>query len=325
MKSEFAKKVLDANHTLLTLPQVMSEIIRLASDINSSISKMVQVIEKDPTLTTRILKIANSPLYGMNKEISTVKRAVQMIGTREITTLALSTSVYGLLKGLSGAIDKTGFWRHSLEVAIAARLIAEKVGFKKSDESFVSGLLHDIGLLIIEKALPEQFDRIWKRAEQVGGLLELEHETWETNHAHVGRYLLERWNLPDSICEPIGRHHSVFIANDDNKELIPSQIIRLAHIISRFSFSGETESNSDSQVNLEIIRKNLGLAPENLVEIENMLFDLTIEEAAYLDIDIGSSEELVSEAKRLLHERYVTISSLLKVNEILRQKISDLS
>jgi len=320
MITEFVQQVLDDNPQLSSLPQTMAEVLRVARDENASARDLAEVLQRDPSLTAKVLRMVNSPYYGMMRKIGSVQQAVQTIGMRQIMALALTSSIYRITDDWNSVMDRERFWRHSLEVAIASRMIAEKAGYRQPEEAFVAGLLHDIGLLVLENAVPEQFTRVWKQAEHDGNLPDIEIETWGTNHTMVGQYLLERWNLPDSISRAVGRHHSTFLPETRNPELCTSQIICLAHLISKFTVSSESIVNADILVNKEVLRVNLEIPTGEVLAIEKSLFSRTLEEASFLEFDVGSADEIMMEANRMLFEQYVTIENLLREIRDLRRR-----
>jgi HD-like signal output (HDOD) protein len=140
-------KILSDHKELTSLPQTLAEVLRVTREEDSSTQELAKVLMRDPAMTAKVLRIANSPYYGAGRSISTVTQAVVTLGMRTVTALTLSSSVYKLVGDWKTAIDRTRFWRHSLEVAIGSRMIYEALGKKQSEEAFVAGLLHDIGIL----------------------------------------------------------------------------------------------------------------------------------------------------------------------------------
>jgi len=321
MDNNFIQRVLDENKELASLPQTMAEVIRIARDENSSAEQLARVMKRDPALTARVLRMVNSPFYGRSRQISSMTEAVVTIGMRQITALALSTSVYQMTDNWESGLDRVRFWRHSLEVAIAAQTIAEKAGYRNGEEVFAGGLLHDIGLLVLEKSFPEQFGEVWNRAEREGRLTELENEYWGTDHAHVGQFLLEQWQLPESICTAVGGHHKVFGPESKTLELIPCMIVNLAHLVSKFSISSELVISSAILINKEILRNSLDIPSTDLLTVEKELFSRTMAEASYLEIDVGSIDDILLEANRMLFDQYVTVENLLKEVRDLKNQV----
>lgn len=322
MNTDIYKKILDDHQELSSLPQTLAEVVRVIKDENSSASDLGEVLKHDPALATKILRVVNSPVYGSSREITTMTQAVMTLGMRAVSALALSTSVYDIAGKWEGTIDRSRFWRHSLEVAIGCREIAAAIGMECPEEAFIAGLIHDIGLLIVEKSFPEKFGRIWQRVESGENVFELADQAWGTNHARIGRFLFEQWNLPDSICEAIGHFHNEFSPGNKDEDFRLAQIISLSNLLSRFTITAAKPHLSGDNEKKQIICCNLDLDPEKLQEIDQTLFQKTSEEAKFLEIEIGSPEELLTEANRLLYEQYLTVETLLDENNQLHEQIA---
>lgn len=226
---------------LATLPEVFIKINGMVDDPSSSASDIGKFISQDPALTARLLKIANSPLYGFPSKIDTVSRAITIIGTRGLRDLILATSVIGNFTQLPKEhIDIHAFWSHSLYCGVLARLIAVKCNALHTEPFFVSGLLHDIGQLIILNKLPEMFREIQVRANDSAAMLyEIEREVIGFDHAEVGSELLRTWHLPDTIVDATEFHHEPGMA-----ELSPLGA-SIVHIASALATDIETQSNND--------------------------------------------------------------------------------
>lgn len=323
MSSDVIQKILKEHKELLSLPQTLSEVLRVSRDEKSSAQALAAVLMKDPALTVKVLRIANSPYYGVGREITTMTQAVVTLGMRTVTALALSTSVYRVTGGWKSSIDRNRFWRHSLEVAISARMIAEAVKHQPAEEAFVSGLLHDIGILVLEGSFQTQYAQMLQKKRPDESLVDLETEVWGTDHARVAKFLLEQWSLPQRICDAVGLHHMTYPPDGRNPELELPQIVNLANLTSRFPVSEKAVRNSGlTTENKENLCKILGLKPETLADIEAQLFSRTVNEAKYMEIEIGSVDDLLMEANRLLFEQYMTVENLLRDNRRMQAQIA---
>ena len=320
---EQIKQIFSEQNELLSLPQTLSEVLRVVRDESSSAQDLANVLMHDPALTAKVLRIVNSPYYGAKREVSSVSQAVITLGTRQVTALALSSSLYNLACKWESSIDQVRFWRHSLETAIGSRIIAEKVKYANVEEAFVAGLLHDLGTLILEKTYSEQFARIQKNCKDGESLIDLEEEAWGTNHAKVGQFLLEQWNLPDSICTAVGHHHDLFAPETTNPDLQLPQIVCLSNLISQFNIADEPRMVLLMEAeNREIIQTNMEINGSALKEIQKDLFSATVREAKFLEIEIGTPEELLEEANRMLFAQYLTVENLLGENRKLRKQVT---
>lgn len=321
MNTDIYNKIIQDHKELSSLPQTLSEVLKVIQNENSSAGDLGKVIGHDPALTVKILRIVNSAYYAPKQPITTLTQAVMALGTRAVSALALSTSIYDMTGKWQTSLDRIKFWRHSLETAIASREIAKACRYQHSEEAFISGLLHDIGLLVLEKSFPDKFAYIWNQAESGEQLTELEENTWGTNHARVGQFLLEQWNIPAVISEAVGQHHNVFPPDAFDEDFKLSQIVLLANSISKFPIATINGINMMESENRTIVRSNLKLSEEKLHQIEKDLFQATVDEAQFLEIEIGTPEELLTEANRLLYHQYLSVEKLLEENNRMQKEI----
>ncbi len=323
MQNDVLTKILAENKELLSLPHTLAEVMKVTRNEKSSAKDLADVLMKDPALTAKVLRIVNSPFYGVAKGITTMTQAVVTLGTRTVTALTLSSSVYKMTGDWKSSLDRLRFWRHSLEVAIASRMIAETMRYPQVEEAFVAGLLHDIGLLVLDGSFPDQCKSIWKKGAGSDNTIDLEDEAWGTNHARVGQFLLEQWHVPQRICSAVGHHHTVFPPEATDNEHLLDQIVGLANYLSRFRVQSTQASDPvASMTNRSVLRDNLGLKPEAVVAIEEKLFARTVAESRFLEMEIGSVDDLLIEANQLLFQQYMTVENLLCENRRMQQQIA---
>lgn len=214
--------------------QSVHRVIQLTSDINSDPKVLVDVIQHDPILMMRILKLVNSPYFGLAQKISSINHAVVYIGINTVKNLALSTAIIGVLPSTNAAgFDMDGFLRHSLSTAIIARILARKSGIQERNvfDYFLSGLLHDFGKIVFAHFLPHEFKKALTIAKEEGiHLYEAEQRVFTVDHTQIGSLLGEKWNLPLHLVACLREHHgqnqesspitdAVSAANQISKEL----------------------------------------------------------------------------------------------------------
>lgn len=323
MSQDVFDKILNDHRELSSLPQVLVEVIRISNDEEASVADIASIIMKDPALTARLLRIVNSPYYGVAKKITTVQQAVLTVGIRTVTAVALAASIYDLFNTLKTKIDRKKFWRHSLEVALASRMIAVEAGHEPADEAFVAGLLHDIGSLVLEASYPADFERICKLVESGVRLTSAEEQTWGTNHARVGQFLLDQWALPDCITEAVGNHHVISEQDGNPPEQRLNRIVCLANHISKFRIFNMPQPDKEEFESKQIIAASLNLSDASLGNIEQSSISEVANEGAYLEIDIGSVEEILRDANRLLFRQYLVAEQLLRENMGMTQRYSE--
>lgn len=192
-----------------SLPAVYHQLVQVVNDPRSSAADVAKVISGDPGLTARLLRLVNSAMYGFPGRIETVSRAVALVGMSELCELALATSVIGAFGGaLDRRIHMGMFWRHSLACGVIARALGKALRLQNEERLFVTGLLHDVGRLVMFAKMPDLMGRAVAEAETERlPLTDAEHAMFEYSHMGVGRALLAEWKLPESHSEPVGCHH----------------------------------------------------------------------------------------------------------------------
>lgn len=176
------------------------------------------IIQMDIGMTAKILKLVNSPFFGLRREISTAQEAVAYLGIDTIKTLVLSNAIFEQSKPFQTKLfNISDLWRHSMTVAAGAKAIAQAEGMTVAlaEEAFVGGILHDVGVLILASNFPEDYDRVARlvTTEQIM-IPTAEQEYFGVTHAEVGAYLLGLWGLPAQILNIVSLHHRVHLQNE---------------------------------------------------------------------------------------------------------------
>jgi len=221
--------LLDGNVGLVSLPPIFTEISRVISDPHSSAAQVADVISKDPNLTTRLLKIVNSAFYGCASKIDTISRAVTILGSKELSTLALGTAVMKIFNNIpADLVDMKSFWEHSVACGIAARMIASYKHIANTERLFVAGLLHDIGRIVIYKHLPEHGREVFLHAQRTNSFLRVaELEVIGFDHTQIGARLMQNWKLPVILEQALGYHHQPTLSQNP----LEASIVHIADIL----------------------------------------------------------------------------------------------
>jgi putative nucleotidyltransferase with HDIG domain len=192
--------------TLPTFPAVASRLIEEVARPDATSEEIGRILSRDPALTARTLKLANSDFYGFPRKVGSVDLAVLVLGTHTIRDLVLTSSVLQALGKTGSSLE--GLLSHSMACGIAARALAERAKYRLTGDAYAAGLLHDVGKVVLRQADPERFDQVLARcrAENVAAV-EAEQELFGSDHAEVGGWLAERWGLPADIVEAIACHH----------------------------------------------------------------------------------------------------------------------
>ncbi len=200
---------------LPTLPEVVLRIQRLIHSETSDASMLARIIEKDPPLASKVLRVANSSFYGnVHSRITSVSRAVARLGFNEVRDLSLAMSLIKQFGHRRSVLGYQLFWEHSLTAAYLSRIIADSSSVTFDDNErqtlFMAGLLHDIGILTLDQFFPEEFARIRSRAlQEEQSYLQAEHAIVEKEpHPTVGGALLEFWKMANAVIAAVRDHHT---------------------------------------------------------------------------------------------------------------------
>lgn len=267
---EIIKRVKD----LPVLPDIVNDIMRLTEDPDSTVQDIENVIMKDQSLTTRVLRLANSAYYGYPRRISTIAEASVLLGFQAIRSITLTASVNGLLmKEVPGyGLEKNELWIQSQSCAIISRHIAKKVRFAKVDHACVAGLLRDIGKVIVSYYLTDHFKQIMNMVENEGiSFLEAEENVLGFHHGQVGAEIAKKWNLPEDLVEAIAYHHS------PEKATINFKLTSIVHIADAI-----------------VMMMGIGLG------VDGMVYNLSEEATKVLGVDGSMLEQLISDCSDLL-------------------------
>ena len=202
--------IVDAELKVASFPDIFFKVKEAVDDSSSSAGHIAEVVGLDVGLSTQLLKLVNSPLYGFPSKIDNLVRAVALIGGQELCTLALCLSTIGYFKDIPPElIDMRTFWMHSLTCGVFAKVLAEKVDGVNPEMMFTAGLLHDVGRLIMFKKMPYSAVQVMLFArENFLPLVEAEEVILDFNHTQVTRCMLEKWNFPPELTEIISSHHA---------------------------------------------------------------------------------------------------------------------
>jgi putative nucleotidyltransferase with HDIG domain len=201
--------LVDEEPCLASLPTIFMEISEAIGDPRSSFVHIANVISKDTSLSAKLLKIVNSAFYNFPYKIDTISRAVTIIGSRQLSSLALGASVLRSFQGIpEDLVDMESFWKHSITCGISARMIASFKNIPNTERLFIAGLLHDIGRIILYQRVPDLMSSILLQAKETHRFLRsMEAEALGVDHAHVGGMLLKKWKFPLAMEQAVAYHH----------------------------------------------------------------------------------------------------------------------
>jgi len=277
--------------SLPALPATAMEVLRLTQSDRASADELAEVISHDPSLTAKLLKMVNSPLFGVRREVSSVQQAVAMAGQRAVRVTALSVSLTDMVKAQrEDGFDFVSYWRSSLTTAVAGRLLAQSTAADLVDEAFVAGLLSQIGRLAAHRAIPERYAEVIAHREANGGRLrDAEREILGVTGAGIGRALLQKWSLPNAICAAVGACQGEGLLELPEPQ---QRLARLVHaaVVTADLFCSEIAAGALDQVK-SVVRSCAGLGETELEAILTELDAHVRQAAADLSLEIGATAD----------------------------------
>lgn len=238
---------------LPSVPSLMLEVTRLLDNPKTSATELGKIISQDQAMVAKVLMVANSPLYGIPRKVSTVEFAIVILGFNHIKNIVVALSVMDAFhNGADSNWNRKKFWSHSLATGVLSKRIASDLGYSKTGEAFTSGLLHDLGISAIQRYFKKEFNEILKIVETEKVRFDVaEKLVLGLTHAEIGQYLIKNWNLPDALGDAVRYHHAPSEAEDS--KTLPS-IIHLADYMTQKYQQGDFDWDENMEFDNEIIR-----------------------------------------------------------------------
>ncbi|HUW58368.1 MAG TPA: HDOD domain-containing protein [Planctomycetota bacterium] len=195
---------------LPTIPIVVSRVLRVVEDSASSANDLVDIIQNDQAICSKVLRVANSAYYGLRQQVTTIGHAVVLLGFETVRNLCLGVGVFRsfLPYAQRQVLDIERFWEHTIASGVCARMLWEEQGWPGADEVFLAGLIHDIGRLAFLAAEPKGYTELIQKARKdAAPMVEVEREEMGGTHAELGALLCERWDFGPGLVEPVHWHH----------------------------------------------------------------------------------------------------------------------
>jgi HD-like signal output (HDOD) protein len=261
---------------IATLPEITMKIVELVEDPKSTAQDLHKVISNDPALCSRILKVVNSSFYGLPGQIGSINRAIVMLGLNAVKNIAIAASLAKLFRGgeLTATFSARDLWTHSNATSAASKMLANALKLGLSDEAFLAGLIHDIGIMV-----EMQYDRT-KLVEVFRGvgvdtagvptndMIGLEVSTFGASHQEFGAGLCEKWRFPKSLALVCGHHHDPMKLPEELRTL--PMIVYVADRIAADVAGGFRQDLRHTDIDPAILGA-LKLTPEKVGEVKNQL------------------------------------------------------
>jgi putative nucleotidyltransferase with HDIG domain len=242
-QTEQLKAVVGRIDNIPTLPTVVAQVTEAIRDPRVDASHVGQIISRDQALAAKTLRLVNSAFYGFPRKINNITRAIIVMGFNKVRNLALTASVLDAFKSRDKDFDYAGLWKHSLGTAIAAEVLAKAIKSSEIEDAFVTGLLHDIGKLVMALYAKDAFARIRDHVEKNDVLmLNAEMELFEIDHGLVGAWLADEWKFPQKLARAIRLHHNPEAAREYQ------EIIYITHVADILCRALEIGNGGDKRI-----------------------------------------------------------------------------
>lgn len=320
-------------------PAIAVRILNTVQQEESSLRDLASIISSDPALTAKMLRIANSGFYSLKYKVTSIEKALTVLGVNILKNIALSFVIAQEMRGQTGQIfDFDYFWRRSVTSAVAAELIADLLDLK-NDDTFVSALLTDIGILIMHQAMPDDYQKIFDEKKLSGDpVAVIEKRLFGMDHCEMGAGILERWELPASIYLPIRYHHNLDQAPEEIR--VTAEILQIADRLSAIYH----DQNSGAMVRelQDVLRERFDLTDTQVLDLVDAVANRSLEILDTFEIDSGdlrpysqmlqeaneelgrlnlSYEQLVMELKEAKDETDRLAAELREANAKLRELV----
>jgi len=265
---------------LPTIPVVLNQIMHLTISEDTSIADLTRVLNQDQALTTRILRVANSAFYGLRDKVTTIERAVVILGFDMVRSLAVGASFihYFSTTNRCEGFELNSFWAHTIAVGVFSEMLAKKWKTIDPGDAFTAGILHDIGKLVMLIYFEEEFKQVLKKvADEKLDFFEAEMSELGVSHAFVASLLLRHWNIPEVLVSAIENHHQLLLPEN---ELPLAACVNFADFAARYIQIGSSGSSFFNPPSLELLKRTGHTVKEfkaNLIEMRdrrNEVFEL---------------------------------------------------
>ena len=265
-------------NNIKTLPHVVTKLSKMIGDNDATMKDFEDVIKMDPTLVVRLLRLVNSPFYGLAQKVDSISRAVAFIGMKNLHNMAVTDALKNIFKEeqSSTVFSRNRLWLHCAAVSICSKMLAERIFGINGDDAYLCGILHDFGLIVEEQVATEDFINACEKCGPGDSLPQIERSHLGTDHCEIGYLLTRDWNMPETIQVAIRDHHS------DNEDTPPESltgILQLAEYL-----TNQLDYDAIQGVRQKLPPHLLGHIQENVDEYQVLLDDLPEEISKARDI-----------------------------------------
>ncbi len=271
--SAAAQRFIEKFTDIHPLPHIVTTISRLIADNESTMKDFEEIIKMDPVLVSRLLRLVNSPFYGLTQTVDSIGRAVAYLGMKNLHNLIVADALKRIFvaKETKGVFSKKRLWLHSAAVSLCSKMVAERIFGINGDDAFLCGMLHDFGLLVEEQVEQKEFHGICAACRSTTDLIELEQQAFATDHCEIGYLMTLGWNMPVTIQAAIRDHHLL------TDTLVPSSLTGIVQISEYIA--GQLDHTTLPNVTTQISPPLLEHLQSNVDEYNVLIDDLPEEMA----------------------------------------------
>jgi len=330
-RSQRIELILQQVDSLPTLSPIATRLLRLSTAEDADINEIVRLVEADPALTSRLLSMCRKADRGVSQPITTVDRAVVLLGFDAVRSALLSVHMYELLGEAPGAgidhpaghdaddapttLDRVGLWRHGLAVACAAEMLARQRRSDhevRPDEAFVAGLLHDLGKIALDVILPRSYGRVARLAERrQTNVAEVERSIIGVDHHTAGKRLAEHWGLPHTLQDVMWLHNQPYASLPDIEHRPMIALVTLADAIARRMHIGWSGNYRQTGV-LDALARDCDVPPAALDGVQAALHDRVEDQTRALGLDEVVGPELRLQSIAGANRRLASMNAALE-------------
>ena len=208
MQNPYLESLLSRINDIPTLPASVLRVMQMIEDPFCSSSDLAKVIQADPAMAAKVLKLANSSYYGFRQKIGNIPQAVTLLGFATLKNTLLAAAVFDMFRVAGTGFDLPALWTHSVTAATAAKLLAKRARYPHSEKAFTAALMHDVGKIILARFIPQGLSEIVAVIQTENmAMYDAENKVLGLSHPALGAWVLGRWGLPSPIVEAVEFHH----------------------------------------------------------------------------------------------------------------------
>lgn len=314
---DFVKEI-EKSTDLLALPESVAKIIELTASNEVNIDEISKVIGTDPALTGRLLRIANSPFYGLSHRVNNANQAIMVLGLTTVKCLILSAAIFHPENYPGNSdIDIKSLYGNIITIAVTSRKLAVACGFDAPEEAFTCGLLHDVGALYLMHHYGLKYSKVLNKARNSGNLIDEEKSMFGSSHPEIGGLITRKWKLPQDVVDAVVNHDNC--GGGESSKL--DDIIRLAVALNREAFYLSDQYIESKITKISVISKRLGISRQQLNDITGTIMKDALEFARLLEVDIGDYEQILTRANQEIFHTYMSLQKLFKERQELTNRI----